>query len=759
MEYLQKVLNKLLNADISDINSEFIVYCSNEAMRLLNKEPLDEYDIACMNIIIQISQILYNNTDRSLLPLDDGVYDLLLEKDKRYNSSVQVGAMPIKFSADGEIIQNSDIINPLVMMDDPEGYFDKELYYEDIGYPSGIYPELLDQPIDRTQPPMGVKKNLSVPHSYPNLVGTLDKCKFTLNKEARDRGVFEDKDVKIFERDFLGKHLAMGLFGPDDEIELCLELKYDGVSVEADVTDHIISARSRGDTNADIAADLTPIFGGYKFPFCPEIKEQFGMKFEAIMTHINLDKMSRLRGRPYKNARNGVIGLLGALDANNYRDLITLVPLATSLDLDRKTEIEFMNSYYHSGEKLRYSIVKGTYNKVLYMVYKFVEEAQQIRPIMPFMYDGVVISYTDLAIIEKLGRKNSTNQYSVAIKFNPMVRQAVFTGYSYTIGQNGIITPMLHYTPVEFYGGIHTKSSAHSYARFKELNLAIGDVVQIEYVNDVMPYVTRCDNQPVWGSHNPPEEFPTVCPCCGTRLEFTDKSAFCPNDKCEERVISRMTNMMKKLNLKDFAEESLRAIHISSLNELFNADIDYISSILGSVNASKFIARVEELKTNPIEDYKIVGSLGFTDIAQETWKKILSKMPLERIVYTDENLYYDLVQIKGIGPSTAETISTEANAFHDDLITILSMPNVIRTYGIVFSGKRIRFTGVRDQELCDYLNSLGMDANGNAGVTKDTDILIVPYEGFTSSKTAKAGPNTIIVGINTFKSNIESYIK
>ena len=51
-----------------------------------------------------------------------------------------------------------------------------------------------------------------------------------------------------------------------------------------------------------------------------------------------------------------------------------------------------------------------------------------------------------------------------------------------------------------------------------------------------------------------------------------------------------------------------------------------------------------------------------------------------------------------------------------------------------------------------------MDANGDAGVTKSTDILIVPYEGFTSSKTAKAGPNTIIVGIDSFKANMEKYI-
>ena len=103
-------------------------------------------------------------------------------------------------------------------------------------------------------------------HKYPSLVGTLDKVKFTLDSEAMAKGVYDSPNVAIFERDFLAKHVREGIVNPHD-ITLVLELKYDGVSVEADVTDHILSARSRGDANNDIAADLTPILGGYKFPF------------------------------------------------------------------------------------------------------------------------------------------------------------------------------------------------------------------------------------------------------------------------------------------------------------------------------------------------------------------------------------------------------------------------------------------------------------------------------------------------------------
>ena len=80
------------------------------------------------------------------------------------------------------------------------------------------------------------KKNVNVPHMYPKLVGSLDKCKFVLDKEAIDRGVYDNESVTIFERDFLAKHLQMGLIDMNTPFEMIAELKYDGISVEADVT-------------------------------------------------------------------------------------------------------------------------------------------------------------------------------------------------------------------------------------------------------------------------------------------------------------------------------------------------------------------------------------------------------------------------------------------------------------------------------------------------------------------------------------------
>jgi hypothetical protein len=143
-------------------------------------------------------------------------------------------------------------------------------------------------------------------------------------------------------------------------------------------------------------------------------------------------------------------------------------------------------------------------------------------------------------------------------------------------------------------------------------------------------------------------------------------------------------------------------------------------------------------------DYKLVGALGFTDAAANTWKTILCNISLGQFYLMMNKYLYNgdlsitniLINIKGIGDATIYNILNEYIYFVDDIDYILE--NI--TYRSVMLDKpiKVRFTGVRNAELVNILNSIGYDA-GEGGVTKDTDILIVPSEGYNSgSKYKKA---------------------
>ncbi len=751
-------ISKLKNGDLSCINDGLINIMNVESSHILQQKNHNTDDVLIMKYILDISNILYNNTDMDRLPLDDGLYDLLLEQYRKYNPLYMVGAEPIQFQNTESAFDNIKV--PLIQFIDTEKLEDF-IFIDDLSKePKVTKLDILTPCIILDQNDLMSRRVVNTKHIYPELVGTLDKCKFVLNSQAEERGVFQDSNVRVLERDFFSKHIQSGILDPNRVISIIAELKYDGVSVEAEVSNMIHTARTRGDANEDIGADITSILYDYSFKHAKEIPadEKFGMKFEAIMTYIDLWKYNLKKEKKYKNCRTAITSIFSSLDSIDYKEFITLVPLATSLGIDRLTEVEFMNKYYHSGEYLRYSIITGTYVQVLFQIKRFVEEAEYMRPFMPFMYDGIVISYLDEDIITKLGRSNSVNQYSVAVKFNPIVKQSVFRGYSYKIGQDGCVTPMIHYDPVEFYGTIHDKSSGHSYERFKNLGFRIGDIINIEYTNDVMPYVTKPDNSNNYNNTNPIVEFIEFCPSCGTKLTLskTGKTMFCDNIECSERNINRMIGMLQKLNLKDFAEASLTAIAKFSLSELLNLRKEDIL-FLGDVTSDKFIERMNELKTTPIYDYRIIGSIGFTGVAIEKWKLILSKYTLSEILNMNlDNLKSMLIQIKGIGPMTADTLIQEFEFHRTDLEYINKMPNVINSKGVK-SGKKIRFTGFRNAELVEKLISMGHDAS-DGGVTKTTDILLVPYPGYTSTKTSSVAENTLIVDITSFLQNMEKYL-
>lgn len=766
----------------------FISVYEAENLRLIQDRCLIQLSNAPTNVdelvdLVTIGNCTYNNTTSENLPIEDGVYDLLVEKLKGIAPDrFTPGAAPISqaIGVKQDHFSTEEIKKPFTIM----GKDDRKKFEE------SFYPQILtmNKPYDpranRFKPfytkysgDQYISKRLhNTAHNYPNLVGTLDKCKFVLTKQAIDMGVAKDANVKVLERDFFEPLLRSGLLNMTTPINMIGTLKYDGVSIEADCTDEIVGARSRGDTDNNVASDLTPILGGYKFPNAPKIDEPIGVKFEAIIRNIDLQILNQCFGTHYINGRTAIIGILGSSNARQLQDFITLVPLQADFGPDvpkpsRIAEIEFLNKYYATREYLRYVEFHDTFASLMFQLNKYVSEAEYFRQWGRFMYDGVVIELTDPDLVEKLGRKNSINQYEMAVKFNPLKKITTFTGFTYTIGQNGSVTPMIHYTPIEFMGAVHTKSTGSSYDRFKELDLNIGDRIAVTYVNDVMPYVSKIDTEENRQNHMrdklPEELFPTVCPCCGSVLELSSqgKTMKCTNPDCEEKKVQRVANMLDKLGIKDFGESFVKTIGPKHLYELMLMNTDDFA-VLGPVNAMKIYEQLQNLRSGLLPDYRVIGALGFTNIASKKWKVIFSNITLIDLLNAYKTLpadifIADLANMKGVGPITARVIHDEMDYFEQDIRFIIDNKLYLPTaIGAGEAKYKIRFTGFRDPQLAEVLNREAyIDCDVSSGLTKDTTYLLIPYAGFTSSKTAKAAKYGVqIVDVSDFLENTTKYI-
>ena len=746
-QILEKSLKDIQTGKIDIIyDISFAVDVSNAAIDIINRQNnLNNDDLYIANLILHISNIVYNNYSGVVLPLDDGIYDQLLVVYKKYHPlDYQVGAEPIHFDEynNNEFDEQSKLMYSVVQ----DSELNSKFYTNDIWQQ---HTKLTDiRPLEMivlNQDPI-TKRLINTKHKYPELVGTLDKCKFVLNNDAYVTGNLEKESVQIFERDFIHRHLSQGVIDTYEVFEMIGELKYDGVSVEAEVLgDKIISAYSRGDTAEDIATDLTPIFKNYNFYHAKNVPKDvpFGIKFEAVLTYRNLELLGQMRGKEYKNGRNAIIGLLGASDAYMYTDMITLIPISSSLQMNRIDELNFLNKYYNTGEYNRFCVFHGNYQEILFHVNQFTQSAEIIRKILPYMIDGVVISYTDPNKINILGRVNSVNKYQIAIKFNPRNVRTIFLGYSYNIGKSGEVIPMVHFKPAEFIGTIHTKQTIHSLQRFKELLLVKGQEIDIDYVNDVITYVTKPDTQ-----HNrqlqatkEPEYFIRNCPYCGSEIEIseTGKSARCPNPLCPERLIMRMVDAIDKLGFKDFSEETVRTLKLTNFSRLLTpyngADLE---SLLGPITSVKFIEQQNRLLNEPIEDFKAAAALCFDGMAEEKWKMILKYYDLNLLFHmTPAQISQALTPINGVGPATIQAIIDGFKYFAEDVATIIYKLKLINSHDMVDKPKVV-LTGTRDPMLIDIINSQGYDCSDKYSVTKDTALLVTSDLNSTSGKMIKA---------------------
>ena len=703
-----------------------------------------EMDVALARLI-ELSNILYNNLSNANLPLDDSVYDQLMVLSQKYNIKVPVGAIPVQFKENPyrkpELDKREDKSLRRVAVVVPD--IDKRLFFKQMA--SNTYPVSPEAYIFRDDKTLVDKKQRTSGHNY-DMCGTLSKCKYVLNNDAKEDGVFYTPGISVFERDFIGKHIQEGLIDPE-HIHLILSIKYDGISVENTVAgDTITYSCTRGDTANNEASDLTPILGGMKFSKAHQIdsNEVFGIKFEYIITKTNLARIYERFGKSYVNPRNAIIGLFGGLDARRYRDYMTPVPLESSRkDMDRVTEIKFLNQYYSKDIEMRYVEIFGDYAKVMYLIKKFVEEADSLRESMNFAYDGVVVEYADEYIRQRLGKLNSIPRYATAIKFNPIKRVSTFTHYTYSVGSTGKVVPMAHFEPVEFFGAIHDKTTAHSLKRFRELKLHRGDKVHLTLNNDVIVYITKApDSEQDPNNHNPLEEFPEVCPSCGKPLYVTETgdTAVCINIDCPERNISRMDNMLNRLGIKNFSRESIRALGVTSFTQLIKYPESKMREIIGDGKTDILISELARVESTPIADYRLLGSIGFTGIGETTWKTILQQVPIDRILKENEESMKFIDGIKGIGRKTKNTIIEEFPRYLGEINLLFDLFNYEKTKPFNPNNPipSVRFTGIRDKNLEKKFENIGFDVDSNGSVTVHTTILVVPYIGFESTKTNRA---------------------
>ncbi len=370
-----------------------------------------------------------------------------------------------------------------------------------------------------------------------------------------------------------------------------------------------------------------------------------------------------------------------------------------------------------------------------------------------FPSDGLVLVYDDIAYGQSLGTTAKFPRDSFAFKWADEVRETKLLEIEWSPSRTGLINPVAIFEPVELEGTTVSRASVHNLSIMEDLQLGIGDIVQVYKANMIIPQIagnlTRGGNV----------EIPQTCPVCGGKtrvsMENETKTLYCTNPRCQAKQVKAFALFVSRdaLNIEGMSEATLEKFILSGFIKDF-VDIfhlerygEEIKNMEGFgeksyVNLQTSIGRARET-TLP----RLVYGLGIPNIGLANAKMICKAFDNDpqRIVNATRE---ELGEIPGVGDVIAGTfVEYFAEKGHRELFyRLLEEVRLPEKAGgeaaaQAFSGKNFVITGSMTHfsnrgEVKELIEAKGGKVTGS--VTSKTDYLINNDVQSTSSKNKKA---------------------
>ena len=599
-------------------------------------------------------------------------------------------------------------------------------------------------------------------HSYKSLRGTIDKIYKITDEDViknKSQSSIDDWINRIQNRynDITGKNINLL------EEEVYIMPKFDGVSCifECDGNGNVVKALTRGDTERNIAQDITSMFRDVFVSH--NYDKPHGVKTEIMMTDENLEKYNKDHNTNFKNTRSIVSGILNKKNPDiEDIEYLTIVPLRYSYFDNGEESLQFIPK-----ESLQYPHM----NCKLKEFDKIHEFAFSHKTVLPGLRcDGCVIILTNPELQKILGRENDKNKYEVAFKYTEEVAYSKVKDIKFSAGLFGRLVPVVEFKEVTLKGNTISKASLGSYKRFKELELCKGDVVKIAY--DIVPYVDYCESNPSCSrSGKEPIEAPTSCPDCGSTLEIEEDNndelsiLRCNNPNCPCRLKGKILNYCIKMDIGNISYNTINDLYeagyLSTIADLYSLkdNRDNIMKLDG-YSELRIDNILDEIDNHMEADLPtLLGSIGIEGVSVKKFTSILEYITLEEVLkYSEEENINVFVVIPGIKEKTAQKLIDGINSNRkliEFLLNIISIKKTKSSKGEF----TVCFTKVREDDepgLKEFIEEAGGVIDNNS-FTKKTDILVIPYEGVVSSKINKAVKlNIPIVTIDKLKDYIKN---
>lgn len=536
--------------------------------------------------------------------------------------------------------------------------------------------------------------------------------------------------------------------------KVVMSWKMDGLTIVLTYRDGgLVKAVTRG--NGEVGEVITANARTFKnLPLQIPYKGELVLRGEAVIGYKDFEKINEEIAEvdaKYKNPRNLCSGSVRQLNSEitakrNVKFYGFSLVQAEGVDFhnSRAAQLDWLAS--QGFEVVEHIVVSR--EEIPNEVIKFSEKIMS----NDFPSDGLVLIYDDVAYGQSLGRTSKFPRDSFAFKWADETSKTVLREIEWSPSRTGLINPVAIFDPVELEGTTVSRASVHNISIMEELELGIGDQIEVYKANMIIPQIA--ENLTRSGV----KDIPKVCPVCGGATEIRSisnaKALYCTNPECQAKQLKSYALFVSRdaLNIDGLSEATLEKFiargFIHDFADLFHLEQhrEEICEMdgFGEKSYNNLIASVEKARETTLP--RLIYGLGIANIGLANAKLICKEIGHDPERVKDLTAE-DLAAIDGIGDVIAGNyVAYFADAEHRELfekiLKEVKLPEEQEDVGEqTFAGMNFVITGsvehfANRNEVKALIESKGGKVTGS--VTSKTNYLINNNVESTSSKNKKA---------------------
>ena len=277
-----------------------------------------------------------------------------------------------------------------------------------------------------------------------------------------------------------------------------LSWKLDGITCVVTYEGGVLKkAVTRG--NGEIGEVVTPNARFFdNLPGTIPFKGKLIVRGEAVISYSDFDKINEEvadTAARYKNPRNLCSGSVRQLDpsvtAGRHVRLIVFTLVSAEGTAEAPEVPDFKNSFaerFSWLNKQGFEVVEHMFTDASTIkedVLKFKEKI----PEYDIPSDGLVLAFEDVEYGLSLGRTAKFPRNSIAFKWQDELAETVLRRIDWSGSRTGLINPVAVFDPVELEGTTVTRASVHNVSIVEELQLGIGDTINVYKSNMIIPQI------------------------------------------------------------------------------------------------------------------------------------------------------------------------------------------------------------------------------------------------------------------------------